>query len=335
MEEENAAEWRDVQVETELGTFICYMTNSPDLCAMEFERRGYVMSETSLLQFRLELLSPNPIKEKMKELGANRTILRLTSDGRETYCVIREDDDFCSIPAKFLVDWEKHSFVSKRDIDFLFDLIYSCLSSEELSNDKDIQNRILQIHQLLEDGIEKQDKFIMKLISKFRGNSRDHAMLMLQKTYLLNMFRFANSFHLKSSHKYSKFLDEQDGNNVFEGFSINAEDSFSELLDNYRREKGMDEVELYRKACLSRQEYNKIKSGKSLPGRKTVAALMFALGLNTDEAESLLASAGQSFRQTDVFSKLIRQFLVQKKSFDEVNEELFKVGLDLETGHYE
>ena len=69
--------------------------------------------------------------------------------------------------------------------------------------------------------------------------------------------------------------------------------SFSEKLFEIIEEKGLNEVECYKKAGLSRKTFSKIrKDDHYTPSKETALAFVITLGLDVDEAENLLKSAG-------------------------------------------
>ncbi len=110
---------------------------------------------------------------------------------------------------------------------------------------------------------------------------------------------------------------------------IPSQASFSELVNTFREHKKMTNVELYKKANVSKQVYSNIISGKVFPKRETVIAIAFALGLNFEETEKLLASAGHSFIPDDTFSRIVKECILLEKSIEETNDQLDKAGLSL------
>lgn len=325
-------EWRDVRIDTERGTCVCYMTNSPELSTKEMVKRGYFFIDGSSCFKRLDFSSNNPVRDKMKKLGAVLSISTWPSEGPDkgTYNALRENGDFVSIPLKFLIDWNKYTIISKRDADLLIDNWLSNLKPNQMSD-----TRVQKLRQILYDGIEKRDERIMHIVFNLHTNSIYKARLMQQETYLANMLKFIQSFLIKNLSENSIPQEERHGMEVMESFSLKAEKRFSELLESFRIEEEMTNADLYRKAYMSRQEYHKIKSGRSIPSRETVAKLALALNLDNERTDAFMASAGISLRQDDLFSRLLKGMLGQNKKLGEAMEVFFKAGLSLEGGHDE
>lgn len=331
-EPEQPNEWRDMRIETERGTSVCYMTNDPKLATKELVNRGLFLSKNSLCFLRIDYSSHNPIRDKMKELGATLSISTWPSEGPDkgTYNALRENGDFVSIPLKLLFDSNKYTIISKRDADLLIDNWISNLTPDQRS-DKRVQN----LRQILYDGIEKRDESIMHIVFNLRTNSMYKARLMQQETYLVNMLKTIQSFQTRKLNGTSMPQEERHDMEMMESFSLKAEKSFPELLESFRLEEAMTTTDLYRKAYMSRQEYYKIKSGKSIPSRETVAKLAFALELGIERTDAFMASAGISLHQDDLFSRLLKEMLGQNKKLGEAMEAFYKAGLSLEGGHDE
>ena len=112
---------------------------------------------------------------------------------------------------------------------------------------------------------------------------------------------------------------------------IELEETFCEKLFKIIDKKGLDDIEVYKKANINRKLFSKIKSDKDYnPSKKTVIAFVIALKLNLKEADELLNSAGYSLSKSHVFDVIIEYFIKNKKyDIYEINATLFKYDLQL------
>lgn len=115
----------------------------------------------------------------------------------------------------------------------------------------------------------------------------------------------------KSLHEYMKSMDKSFAYKLFD------------LID----ERGMTDVECYKKANVDKRTFSKIKSNPDTykPSKQTAVAFAIALKLDLDETQDLLSSAGLTLSQSFTFDKIIRYF-IQKEIYDvfEINEALFE-----------
>ncbi|MBQ3150272.1 MAG: macro domain-containing protein [Clostridia bacterium] len=109
-------------------------------------------------------------------------------------------------------------------------------------------------------------------------------------------------------------------------------DGFADTLFTFIDEKGITDVECYKRSNVSKKTFSKIKCDKNYnPSKTTVISFAIGLRLTLEEANRLLSSVGYCLSHASKFDLIIEYFLKtgNYKDIFEVNEVLYKFDQDL------
>ena len=96
----------------------------------------------------------------------------------------------------------------------------------------------------------------------------------------------------------------------------NADETFQQMLFRLISERGMTNVEVYKKANLDKKLFAKIKANENyMPKKVTALALCIALKLNFDEAKDLIGRAGYTFSPSSKTDLIVRYF-IEHEAYD-------------------
>jgi hypothetical protein len=113
-------------------------------------------------------------------------------------------------------------------------------------------------------------------------------------------------------------------NKIKEYLNCNKSKSFNEILFSYIDESGHKDSEIYKKVDIDRKLFSKIRCDENyIPRRNVIIKLSLALGLERNDFNKLLNSAGYSL-SNNKFDQII-SYCLDNKVYDlsQINEYLY------------
>lgn len=119
-------------------------------------------------------------------------------------------------------------------------------------------------------------------------------------------------------------------------FPVLLAPTFSEMLVEFMRQKGLESKDVYIAANIDRRLFSKILSDTYYqPSRETAISLCLALHLTIEETEDFLSTAGYSLSKSKI-NDIVIEFFIRTENYDVVElqevideiERLFKQGLN-------
>ena len=124
-----------------------------------------------------------------------------------------------------------------------------------------------------------------------------------------------------------ELLTTSAGGKSLKDYMKDMDKPFAYKLFDLIDERGMTDVECYKKANIDKKTFSKIKCNpdKYRPSKQTAVAFAIALHLDFDQTQDLLASAGLTLSRSFTFDKII-QYFIQEGVYDvfTINEALFE-----------
>lgn len=94
------------------------------------------------------------------------------------------------------------------------------------------------------------------------------------------------------------------------------QNSFATALRNLIREKGKDNISVYKRARIDRKLFSKIMTDyRYIPGKKTVMALAIGLELSITETQTILNHCGFALSENILFDVIVK-FFIERKIYD-------------------
>lgn len=188
---------------------------------------------------------------------------------------------------------------------------------EELDENKRI--KLEKINKTLEDGREKNSYKTLKSLeeidsSKYNPRKNLAYNRWAEYSFIDKILKIVRDRCRKNQPNAGVFLDTN--------FPVLLAPTFSEMLVEFMRIKGLESKDVYTAANMDRRLFSKILSNTYYkPSRDTAISLCFALKLNIEETEDFLATAGFTLSRSQIDDIVIEYFIrTENYNINEIQE---------------
>ncbi len=154
--------------------------------------------------------------------------------------------------------------------------------------------------------------------------TQEELKIYLEKYYINSDTEIDDISEIDESEKYLKFNEDLTINEYVKKQLQNFNDILRNHIRNYNKKNNTKDSDIYKKANITKEHFNKIINQKIRPQKKMLIALGIALDLTKEEIDKLLNHAGFTFTNTSKFDIII-MFCLEKNIRDiiTINEILY------------